>query len=259
MRGRPILAMHIDVTPDQLLGAAARCRIMELSNEVYPPGSIPDWVGAMQWAPKTIHSMVWNEGLLVCHVGALVRDVIIDGRLMQVGGIGGVMTAPAARRRGHARAALAAMGRYVIDDQQSSCYCFAPLISTHFTNTLGGSRSRTRLWLTKEVKGFNSLFVAQWCGTARRSRQLAGSWISAVPPGDPAVATRSDALEAMQGNFGKTIKADGRRSAPHANRGVADHVTIFPWPRAHMPWQNKGDRDRPGQTDLTSVGMATEK
>jgi hypothetical protein len=120
MRGRPILAMHIDVTPDQLLGAAARCRIMELSNEVYPPGSIPDWVGTMQWAPKTIHTMVWNEGLLVSHVGALVRDVIIDGRLMQVGGIGGVMTAPAARRRGHARAALAAMGRHVIDDQQVS-------------------------------------------------------------------------------------------------------------------------------------------
>ena len=75
------------------------------------------------------------------------------------------------------------------------------------------------------------------------------------------VATRSDALEVMQGNFGRTIKADGDRSAPHANRGVADHVTIFPWPRAHMPWQNraKGDRDRPGQTDLTSVGMATDK
>jgi hypothetical protein len=93
------VAMHIDITPDRLLGATARCRIVELSNEVYPPGSIPDWAGTMQWAPKTIRTMVWNEGLLVCHVGALVRDVIIDGRLAQVGNdcTGGSQARPRAR------------------------------------------------------------------------------------------------------------------------------------------------------------------
>jgi hypothetical protein len=31
------------------------------------------------------------------------------------------------------------------------------------------------------------------------------------------VAARSDALEVMQGNFGKTINADGHRSASHTN------------------------------------------
>src|SRR3977135_1378878 len=65
------------------------------------------------------------------------------------------------------------------------------------------------------------------------------------------VVARSDALEGMQGNFGKAIKADGDRSASHTNRGVSNHVTVFPWPRAHMPRQNgtKRDRNRPRQTD----------
>jgi hypothetical protein len=124
--------MHIDVTPNHSLSATARSRIIELSNEVYPPGSIPDWAAAMQWAPKTLRSMVWNEELLACHVGALVRDVVMDGRLVRVGGIGGVMTAPAVRRRGYARAALATMRRYLIDDQQVSfllLFCPADLCS----------------------------------------------------------------------------------------------------------------------------------
>ena len=76
--------------------------------------------------------MVWNEELLACHVGALVRDVVIDGRLVRVVGIGGVMTAPAVRRRGYARAALATMRRYLIDDQQVSfllLFCPADLCS----------------------------------------------------------------------------------------------------------------------------------
>src|SRR6476660_1268402 len=74
-------------------------------------------------------------------------------------------------------------------------------------------------------------------------------------------SSRSDAFEVMQGNFGKTIKADRNGSASHSNRGVANHIAILPWPRAHMPRQNrtKRDRNRTGQANLTAVGMATEK
>ena len=41
-------------------------------------------------------------------------------------------------------------------------------------------------------------------------------------------SSRSNACEAMQGNFGKTIKADRNGSASHSNRGVANHITILP-------------------------------
>jgi hypothetical protein len=52
-------------------------------------------------------------------------------------------------------------------------------------------------------------------------------------------------LEAMQGNFRKTIKADGNDGCSDTDRGIAHHIAIFPWSRAHMPWQNriKSDRD----------------
>ena len=65
----------------------------------------------------------------------------------------------------------------------------------------------------------------------------------------------------MQGNLWKAIDADGNYSASHTNRRVTSHVAVIPWTRAHPPWQNrtKGDGNRPGQTDLTPVGMATQK
>ena len=67
---------------------------------------------------------------MVCHVGALVRGALLDGHSVQVGGIGGVMTALARRRQGHARAALTAMRNHLIDEQQvafSLLFCAADL------------------------------------------------------------------------------------------------------------------------------------
>src|SRR5262245_4702472 len=69
------------------------------------------------------------------------------------------------------------------------------------------------------------------------------------------------ASEVMQRNFGKTINADRNDRCPNTDRGITHHVAMFPRSRPHMPWQNriKSDWDRPGQTDLTSVGMAAHK
>jgi predicted acetyltransferase len=109
--------MRVDLTPDHLLSTATRQRIGELSDAVYP--SPPDWATApIQWASQSIRAMIWDEERLVCHVGALVRSALIDGHSVLVGGIGGVMTAPARQRQGHARAALTAMRRHLIDAQQ---------------------------------------------------------------------------------------------------------------------------------------------
>jgi hypothetical protein len=123
--------MRIDLTPDHHLSTATRQRIDELSDAVYPPGSSPDWATApIQWAPQSIRAMIWDRERLVCHVGALVRSALIDDRSVLVGGIGGVMTAPARRRQGHARAALTAMRRHLIDAQQvafSLLFCAADL------------------------------------------------------------------------------------------------------------------------------------
>src|SRR5262249_9282958 len=68
-------------------------------------------------------------------------------------------------------------------------------------------------------------------------------------------------LEMMQRNFWKTIKADGNNRCSDTDRGIAHHIAMLPWSRAHMPWQNriKSDCDGPGQTDLTSMGVAAQK
>jgi Acetyltransferase (GNAT) domain len=101
--------MHIDLKLDHLLPLAERQAINELSDAVYPPGVIPEWgLAPIEWAPQTVRVMLWEDGRLVCHVGALIRGALMDGRSVQVGGIGGVMTAPESRRRGYAQAALAA-------------------------------------------------------------------------------------------------------------------------------------------------------
>jgi hypothetical protein len=65
----------------------------------------------------------------------------------------------------------------------------------------------------------------------------------------------------MQRNFWKTIKADGNDRCSDTDRGIAHHIAMFPWSRAHMPWQNriKSDCDGPGQTDLTAMGVAAQK
>ena len=65
----------------------------------------------------------------------------------------------------------------------------------------------------------------------------------------------------VKGNFWKAVNADGNYSASHADRGVTYHLTVMPWPGTHMPWQNrtKGDWNGPGQTGLTTMGVATQK
>ena len=99
--------MRIDLKLDGLLTSVERQAINELSDAVYPPGAIPDWApGQAEWAPQTFRAMLWENKQLVCHVGGLIRDALIDGRAVRVGGIGGVMTAPGSRKRGYARATL---------------------------------------------------------------------------------------------------------------------------------------------------------
>src|SRR5690348_6290623 len=93
------------VRSDALISADQRQRITKLADAVYPPGL--ERAGAsVHWAPPTIRALVSDEsGSLTCHVGGLVRTVFLDHRPVTVGGIGGVMTAPPARRQGHARIA----------------------------------------------------------------------------------------------------------------------------------------------------------
>jgi GNAT superfamily N-acetyltransferase len=84
------------------LSEADREALRALSEAVYPPGQSTSWPGrqiewsAAEWCVR-VHD---DAGRLVSYVGVVLRDALLDGRPVRVGGIGGVKTHPAARRRG---------------------------------------------------------------------------------------------------------------------------------------------------------------
>jgi GNAT superfamily N-acetyltransferase len=89
------------------LSQADHEELRALSLAVYPPKEAADWPGAtLEWAPAEWCVRVrGDDGAVASYVGVLVREAQLDGQLVRVGGIGGVKTHPAARRRG-----LAALG-----------------------------------------------------------------------------------------------------------------------------------------------------
>lgn len=81
---------------------ADRHALRELSLAVYPPREATDWPGRrIEWAAAEWCVRLYDDrGALVSYVGINLRDALLDGRPVKVGGIGGVKTHPDARRRG---------------------------------------------------------------------------------------------------------------------------------------------------------------
>lgn len=111
----PNMPMHINIKPHDALTMAERSLLNELNAAVYPPELVALRSDrAVRWSPPAAHALVWEEGRLVSHAGGLRRQISLDGRGVEVGGISGVMTLPHWRSRGHARAGLAAMSDHLV-------------------------------------------------------------------------------------------------------------------------------------------------
>lgn len=85
-----------------------RAAIRSLSQAVYPPAESAEWPGRhIEWAEPEWCGRVWGEqGELASYVGALLRQGTLDGKSVWIGGVGGLMTHPALRRRGYAEQGL---------------------------------------------------------------------------------------------------------------------------------------------------------
>jgi ribosomal protein S18 acetylase RimI-like enzyme len=81
---------------------ADREGLRALSAAVYPPQEVADWPGRrIEWATAEWGVRIRDvEGAVLSYVGIALRRAQLDGRPVHVGGIGGVKTHPAARRRG---------------------------------------------------------------------------------------------------------------------------------------------------------------
>ena len=76
--------------------------LRQLSLAVYPPREVTDWPGRrIEWAAADWCVRIYDDaGAVVSYVGINLRDALLDEQPVKVGGIGGVKTHPAARRRG---------------------------------------------------------------------------------------------------------------------------------------------------------------
>ncbi|MGH9900868.1 MAG: GNAT family N-acetyltransferase [Pyrinomonadaceae bacterium] len=60
----------------------------------------------LRWRPKDLHFLLYRDGSAVSHVGLLRHVVRVGGEPVTVGGVGGVVTIPAAQGKGFARGLL---------------------------------------------------------------------------------------------------------------------------------------------------------
>lgn len=98
------MKVKISLTRISDLSAGERAEVRDLSKAIYPPEAIVDWPGRhIEWSEFEWCVRVRDEdGEIASYVGVLVRKASYDDRSVLVGGVGGVGTHPAARRRGYA-------------------------------------------------------------------------------------------------------------------------------------------------------------
>jgi GNAT superfamily N-acetyltransferase len=90
------------------LSDADRTALQALTRAIYPPDEAANWPGrAIEWSAHDWCVRVHDDaGALVCYAGLCLREGELDGKPARIGGIGGVKTDPAARRRGLAARAM---------------------------------------------------------------------------------------------------------------------------------------------------------
>lgn len=95
----------------------------------------PDVFGAedlnLQWRPKDWHFLIYENDQLVSHVGIVKHIVTVGEQQITVGGIGGVVTVPAAQGNGYASKALQEATKFMREElmvEFGMLFCLARMI-----------------------------------------------------------------------------------------------------------------------------------
>jgi GNAT superfamily N-acetyltransferase len=70
----------------------------------------------LRWRSKDRHVLRYDDGRLVAKASVLKHRLFVAGQPLWVGGVGGVITIPAAQKRGHATALMQFIAAYLRDD-----------------------------------------------------------------------------------------------------------------------------------------------
>lgn len=99
--------MRIAVRRADELSAEEKDALRDLSAAVFPPEIAASWPSRLtEWASPQWCILGSDDGRILPHAGALIRDGAAGGKSAKIGGVGGVKTHPEARGRGLASAAV---------------------------------------------------------------------------------------------------------------------------------------------------------
>ncbi len=97
----------------------------------WSPNVFGDEGSNLQWRPKDWHFLVYESDQLVSHVGIVKHTVTIGEQQITVGGIGGVVTVPAAQGKGYASMALQEATKFMREElmvEFGMLFCLARMI-----------------------------------------------------------------------------------------------------------------------------------
>jgi predicted acetyltransferase len=97
----------------------------------WSPNVFGDETLNLQWRPKDWHFLVYANDQLVSHVGIVKHVVTVGEQPVTVGGIGGVVTVPAAQGKGYASTALQAARKFMREELMvdfGMLFCLARMI-----------------------------------------------------------------------------------------------------------------------------------
>jgi len=95
--------MNIEFIATDQLSDAQKESLKQLRAAVYPAAVLATLIGKdYAWASPQWSILVWDEDKLVSRVGLVLREIISNGEIKTIGGVGGVMTHPERQDKGHA-------------------------------------------------------------------------------------------------------------------------------------------------------------
>jgi aminoglycoside 2'-N-acetyltransferase I len=123
---------------DVVEGDAGWALAEALDAEVYPPEAMARIVWRdVVWAHADKRIIGNVENAVVCHVGIFLRDGTLNGQFVKIGGIGGVMTANHARKKGYAGEAMRLAGQFFESKDVDFALLFCEAHHEHFYERLG--------------------------------------------------------------------------------------------------------------------------
>lgn len=103
--------MAEEIRQVETFSATERARLFGWGNNIFGTAGL-----GLSWQHKDSHFILDSEGEPVSHVGILKHEVSVGGQPVLVGGVGGVVTVPAAQGRGYAGRLMRHAARFFAEE-----------------------------------------------------------------------------------------------------------------------------------------------